>query len=58
MVQRFDFCQWSDETAGMQEEEDGEFVEYVDYVEMRNDRDYWYELCLAAGLLDGEEVKQ
>lgn len=38
--------------------DNGDWVKYEDYVKMRNDRDYWYEKCLDAGLLDNEEDKQ
>ncbi len=30
----------------------GKFVKYEDYAKLKADRDYWYEKCLDAGLLD------
>lgn len=32
----------------------GQFVKYEDYEKLKADRDYWYEKCLDAGLLDEE----
>lgn len=31
MVQRYEFCQWSNDEAGMQAEPDGAWVKYEDY---------------------------
>lgn len=31
-------------------------VSYEDYAKLKADRDYWYEKCLDAGLLDGERA--
>lgn len=30
----------------------GQYVTYEDYAALKADRDYWYEKCLDAGLLD------
>ena len=30
----------------------GSYVSYEDYAALKADRDYWYEKCLDAGLLD------
>lgn len=46
MVQRYD-CKGAVVTH-----EDGPFVLYKDYAALKADRDYWYEKCLDAGLLD------
>lgn len=42
--------------AGYVEDDDGCFVEYEDYAKLKADRDYWYEKCLDAGLLDEERA--
>ena len=34
----------------------GDWVEYEDYAKLKADRDYWYEKCLDAGLLDEERA--
>ena len=46
MVQRYD-CKGAVVTH-----ESGPFVLYEDYAALKADRDYWYEKCLDAGLLD------
>lgn len=33
-----------------------EVVKYEDYAKLKADRDYWYEKCLDAGLLDAERA--
>ena len=37
-------------------DEVGVFVAYEDYAKLKADRDYWYEKCLDAGLLDEERA--
>lgn len=44
MVQRY--------VATAVDADDGEFVKYEDYAKLKADRDYWYEKCLDAGLLE------
>lgn len=51
MVQRYE-----NDYGDMMSDDDGFWVKYEDYVELRKDRDYWYETCLAAGLLDNTEA--
>lgn len=34
----------------------GDWVSYDDYEKLKADRDYWYEKCLDAGLLDEERA--
>ena len=48
MVQRYD-CKGAVVTHGA-----GPFVLYEDYEKLKVDRDYWYEKCLDAGLLNEE----
>ena len=36
----------------MEEDAQGDWVRYEDYAALKADRDYWYEKCLDAGLLD------
>ena len=43
-------------TPGMYPEQDGNYVKYEDYANLKADRDYWYEKCLDAGLLDEERA--
>lgn len=49
MVQRFDLhvCGYPEVS-----ETEGEWVSYEDYAKLKADRDYWYEKCLDAGILD------
>lgn len=53
MVQRYDL-----HIIGYPEvsETEGEWVKYEDYAKLKADRDYWYEKCLDAGLLDEERA--
>lgn len=53
MVQRYDL-----HITGYPEvsETEGEWVKYEDYAKLKADRDYWYEKCLDAGLLDEERA--
>lgn len=50
MVQRYD-CKGAVVTHDA-----GPFVLYEDYAKLKADRDYWYEKCLDAGLLDEERA--
>ena len=43
-------------TSEMEEDEQGDWVMYEDYAKLKADRDYWYEKCLDAGLLDEERA--
>lgn len=52
MVQRYTLKARSEMYADV----NGDFVEYEDYQKLKADRDYWYEKCLDAGLLDGERA--
>lgn len=52
MVQRYDFCDRYGHKLHESESDSGEFVSYEDYEKLKADRDYWYEKCLDAGLLD------
>lgn len=45
-----------DRVLGMCPEQDGDYVKYEDYAKLKADRDYWYEKCLDAGLLDEERA--
>ena len=47
MVQRYDLV-----SGYLQKWSEGEWVSYEDYQKLKADRDYWYEKCLDAGLLD------
>lgn len=40
----------------MEEDGQGDWVKYEDYEKLKADRDYWYEKCLDAGLLDEERA--
>lgn len=40
----------------MEEDGQGDWVKYEDYEKLKADRDYWYEKCLDAGLLDEESA--
>lgn len=40
----------------MEEDGQGDWVKYEDYEKLKADRDYWYEKCLYAGLLDEERA--
>ena len=40
----------------MEEDAQGDWVRYEDYAALKADRDYWYEKCLDAGLLDEERA--
>ena len=51
MVQRYEYC-WGD----MSPRAGGDYVKYEDYAALKADRDYWYEKCLDAGLLDEERA--
>ena len=51
MVDRYDLV-----SGYMQEWLEGEWVSYEDYAKLKADRDYWYEKCLDAGLLDEEHA--
>ena len=53
MVQRYDIALFE---GGMEPSKDGGWVSYEDYERLKADRDYWYEKCLDAGLLDGERA--
>jgi hypothetical protein len=48
MVQRFDFCQWSNDESGMQAEDDGEWVKYEDYAALEDKLAAMQGLLLAA----------
>ena len=57
MVQRYFY----DNVLGMNPEmpdygPKGDWVKYEDYAALEADRDYWYEKCLDAGLLDEERA--
>ena len=41
---------------GMYKFDNGAWVKYEDYEKLKADRDYWYEKCLDAGLLDEERA--
>lgn len=58
MVQRYDMeKEYSlDIVVIPVEEHDGAYVKYEDYEKLKADRDYWYEKCLDAGLLDEERA--
>lgn len=48
---------WSDAWPIPDDEpKEGHYVKYEDYAAMSEDRDYWYALCLAAGILDDGEL--
>ena len=54
MVQRY----FEDFPCGtyMSESDVGDWIKYEDYAKLKADRDYWYEKCLDAGLLDEERA--
>ena len=54
MVQRY--IEGGYGASEMGEDEQGDWVEYEDYEKLKADRDYWYEKCLDAGLLDEERA--
>ena len=50
MVQRY--IEGGYGVSEMEEDSQGDWVKYEDYEKLKADRDYWYEKCLDAGLLD------
>ena len=54
MVQRY--IEGGYGASEMEEDEQGDWVKYEDYAKLKADRDYWYEKCLDAGLLDEERA--
>ena len=54
MVQRY--IEGGYGASEMEEDEQGDWVRYEDYAKLKADRDYWYEKCLDAGLLDEERA--
>ena len=58
MVQRYDFAEDTGAicTCGEVYSEEGLYVLNEDYEKLKADRDYWYEKCLDAGLLDEERA--
>lgn len=54
MVQRYDDVGYG--VFDMGPDPEGRWVEYEDYEKLKADRDYWYEKCLDAGLLDEERA--
>lgn len=54
MVQRY--IEGGYGVSEMEEDEQGDWVKYEDYAKLKADRDYWYEKCLDAGLLDEERA--
>ena len=58
MVQRLEWaaCDAHGCHCDIIESKDGDMVSYEDYAKLKADRDYWYEKCLDAGLLDEEHA--
>ena len=54
MVQRY--IEGGYGASEMEEDAKGDWVRYEDYAKLKADRDYWYEKCLGAGLLDEERA--
>lgn len=54
MVQRY--IEGGYGVSEMEEDEHGDWVKYEDYAKLKADRDYWYEKCLDARLLDEERA--
>lgn len=54
MVQRY--IEGGYGVSEMEEDAKGDWVRYEDYAALKADRDYWYEKCLDAGLLDEERA--
>ena len=54
MVQRY--IEGGYGVSEMEEDAQGDWVRYEDYAALKADRDYWYEKCLDAGLLDEERA--
>lgn len=54
MVQRY--IEGGYGASEMEEDAQGDWVRYEDYEKLKADRDYWYEKCLDAGLLDEERA--
>lgn len=53
MAQRYDYF---GKTESFEPFDRGGWVKYEDYAKLKADRDYWYEKCLDAGLLDEERA--
>ena len=58
MVQRYDFAEDTESicTCCAVYSAEGQYVLHEDYAKLKADRDYWYEKCLDAGLLDEERA--